>query len=70
MDVNIQLIDCDTIIKESVIPNEDGSYTIFINARHTSEQQHASCVHALAHILNGDFEKDDVNEIEFNAHRA
>lgn len=70
LDLNIQIIDCDTIIKESVCPNEDGSYTIFINARHTAEQQHVSYLHAIAHILNGDFEKENVNEIEINAHRA
>lgn len=70
VDINIQMINCDTCIKESVVPNSDGSYTIFLNARQTREQQIISYNHALKHILGDDFTKDDVDKIEFNAHSA
>ena len=39
---------------EMVVPNEDGSYTILINA--------------MSHITNDDFLKGNVQEIEYYAH--
>lgn len=54
--------------KEMVIPNEDGSYTIFINARLNREQQIKSYYHAMKHIAGEDFEKENVQEIEALAH--
>lgn len=51
-----------------VIPNEDGSYTIFINARLNREQQIKSYYHAMKHITGEDFEKENVQEIETLAH--
>ena len=68
MEIIVRLIDCDTIVKESVSPNSDGSYTIFLNARHTAEQQHMSCIHALSHIMDGDFDKYNSDKVEAKAH--
>ena len=48
--INIQFINCDTCIKESIVPNPDDSYTIFLNARLSREQQIRSYKHALKHI--------------------
>lgn len=56
-------------IHEMVVLNHDGSYTIFLNARDNFETQKHSYIHALSHIINGDFEKADVQEIEYEAHR-
>lgn len=70
MDINVYLVDCDTEIRESVIPNVDGSYTIFINARHSDEQQKIAYLHALKHIYSNDFEKSNVDTIESEAHSA
>ena len=70
VDINVQMINCDTCIKESIIPNSDGSYTIFINARQTREQQQISYNHALKHILGADFSKEIADKIEFDAHSA
>ena len=55
--------------KEQVVSNPDGSFSIFINARLSAAQQMEAYQHALIHIINSDFEKEDVNQIESDAHR-
>ncbi len=67
-DINIQLIDMNTKIREQVVENNDGSYTIFLNSRLNSEQQNDGYIHALKHILQLDFEKSNVDTIEYYAH--
>lgn len=56
-------------IKEAVTPNEDGSFTIFIESSLTKEQQQTAFLHALKHIMGDDFNKDDVEKIEREAHQ-
>ncbi|MEJ8735804.1 hypothetical protein, partial [Mediterraneibacter sp. ICN-202921] len=53
---------------EMVIKNEDGSYTILINAKLSDQGRISAYEHALKHITNEDFEKTDVQEIEASAH--
>ena len=36
-EINVQLLDMDTKIPEHLVKNEDGSYTIFLNARLSQE---------------------------------
>lgn len=67
-DVNIFLVNFPSPGKEMVVPNEDGSYTILINARLSQEGQLRAYQHAMKHIQNEDFEKSDVQSIEFKAH--
>lgn len=55
-------------VSETVIENEDGSYTIFIESSLTYERQQEAFQHALKHILGNDFTKDNVNRIEFKTH--
>lgn len=66
--VNCKIIDFPVKGKEMVMPNEDGSYTILINARLSQIGRMKAYEHALKHILNDDFEKDDIQQIELNAH--
>lgn len=70
LSINVQLINFDTCIKESVVKNADDSYTIFINAKLSHEKQCEVYNHAIAHIENCDFEKLDADKIEFEAHSA
>ena len=56
-------------IHEQITQNHDGSYTVFLNARDSTEMSRMSFVHALCHIHNNDFEKYDVQEIEYEAHK-
>lgn len=51
-------------ISEQVVCNEDGSYTIIINARLSYEQQMEAYKHAITHIMNDDFSKENADEIE------
>lgn len=55
-------------VKGAVTPNEDGTYSIFINANQSDEGIMRTYYHELSHILNDDFEKDDVQQIEAEAH--
>lgn len=56
-------------IKEMVSPNEDGSYTIFIEASLSREEQQHAFLHAMRHICRRDFEKNcSVDIIEIMAH--
>ena len=50
-------------------PNPDGSYSIFINAKLDYGTQRKVCLHEMKHIKNNDFEKFDVDKIEYYAHK-
>ena len=69
-DVTVVLLDFPKRKKvhEAVTENEDGSYSVFIDARLSSDGQLREYEHALKHIENGDFEKPDVQLIEAAAH--
>ena len=57
----------DLPVREMIVPCPDG-YTVYINARLSTEQQHASYRHAVSHILRGDYDKYCVQTIEEEAH--
>lgn len=63
-ELGVHCIDMPTCVEEQVVFNEDGSYSIFINARLNWERQMLAYQHAIAHIMNSDFEKADADEIE------
>lgn len=67
-EINIKLLNMDTKIPEHLVKNSDDSYTIFINARLSRESQLKSYYHALRHIEKDDFYKEDVQQIEIDAH--
>ena len=55
-------------VQGSVWHNSDDSYTIFIDASLSFEQQKKVFKHEVSHIINDDFEKFDVQSIEAYAH--
>ena len=68
--VNVVVIDFKGVKgNEMVTDNEDDSYTILINARLSYEGQLKAYEHALRHINDDDFQKEDVQSIEYNAHQ-
>ena len=69
MDINVQLMDMDTMIPEHLVKNADDTYTIFLNARLSRDSQLKYYFHALKHIKEQDFHKENVQEIESEAHR-
>jgi len=56
-------------VKAFVVKNQDGSHTIIINARLNFMQQQQAYTHEMNHIDNDDFEKENINLIEYYAHR-
>ena len=67
-EINVQLLNMDTKIPEHLVKNADDSYTIFLNARLSQESRVKSYYHALRHIQKQDFEKQNVQDIEIQAH--
>lgn len=61
------IVDLPARINETVTPCLDG-YTVYINCNLDREQQQKAYMHAVAHIMNNDFEKYDVQQIESEAH--
>lgn len=53
-----------------VVKDDDGFYTILLDPNDTYEQRLKTVRHELEHILNGDFSKTDVQEIEAKAHKG
>ena len=69
-DVFVEIIDLGpTSIPETIVKNDDGSYTIFINARYSFEKQQESVRHALGHLQHNDFEKESPQSVEYEAHQ-
>ncbi len=69
-DVNVVVMDFKTAKgNEMVTLNDDGSFTILINARLSYAGQLKAYEHAIRHINENDFQKDDVQSIEYTAHR-
>lgn len=56
-------------VKEAVTENEDGTYTIFIEESLSRCEQQNALLHALRHIIGDDFQKEDIQTIERQAHR-
>lgn len=67
-DINVQLIDMDTKIPEQIVKNQDDSYTIFLNSKLSHDEHLKSYSHALMHIRRNDFDKEDADSIENDAH--
>ena len=55
-------------VREAVVSNEDGTYTIFIDESLSQEQQYERFLHAYEHLTGNDFEKDNADEIEYDSH--
>lgn len=67
-DIFVYLIDIPGTVNEMVCPCF-GGYTIYIDCKLDREHQQKAYKHALKHINNGDFEKDEsADMIEFYAH--
>lgn len=66
---HVQVIDFKNSLKATHVMNEDGSYTIFLNARLTREQQEISYLHEIEHIQNEDLQSYlDADILEFERH--
>ncbi|MBF0716064.1 hypothetical protein [Gemelliphila palaticanis] len=67
--INTKIIDFPTSrVKGCVTKNEDDSYTIFLNAKMGYWEMKKTFDHEISHIINEDFEKYNVDEIEYARH--
>lgn len=58
----------DLPVREVVMPSDGFSYTVYINVRLSDLERQRAFLHALRHILDGDFEKQNADAIERDAH--
>jgi len=56
-------------VNEIVTPGTDNDYTIYINKDLPPDKQMAAFRHAIKHCERNDFGKENVQEIENDAHR-
>jgi hypothetical protein len=68
IDYQVVLLSMPSRVHESVVKNEDDTYTIFLNKNETYESMKRRFDHAMRHILNSDFEHTNVQEIERRCH--
>lgn len=69
VDYQVQFVPLGNGTKETVVLNEDDSYTIFIEVALSAEAQQQAFLHAMKHILHEDFNLDfSTDFLELNAH--
>lgn len=70
IDVFIYAVDLPRGVHEMVTPCtcEDG-YTIYVDIKDDKQSRLNHLLHAVRHISHGDFEKNDVQQIEAEAHK-
>lgn len=57
------------MVREMVCESDDGSTVVLLNSRYNRETNQASYLHALAHVENGDLDKElDVGQVEKERH--
>lgn len=62
--IGVYFMDMPSRMDEHVTLNEDGSFSIFINSKLTWERQMEAYKHAIMHIMNDDFSKENADTIE------
>ena len=66
---NVILMDLPPMVGETIFHNADDSFTILINSRWSTSRQKDCFEHALNHVRNDDWEKENVQEIEYENHK-
>lgn len=67
-DFNVVVRNMEIGIPEEINKNDDGSYTVILNARYNYEQCKDSMSHSFGHVRDNDWEKDCVQSIETVRH--
>lgn len=71
-DIFVHYLDFKNSVPAASTLNDDGSYTIFLNSRLSSEQQMNGYIHELSHIFRLDFESRDrdIDVLEYYRHKV
>ena len=64
IDYFVYMIDLPGNMGGYVTPNPDGTFSVYLNRRLNRERNIKTLLHEEAHIVNGDFAKYDVAQIE------
>jgi len=67
--VYVRMMDMDTCVHGLVRHTPTDDYVIIINSRLSDKAQREAFRHEMWHIQNHDFEKPDVQQIEYEAHQ-
>lgn len=67
-DIYVYLVDLPTAVPEMVAPCL-GGYTIYLNAKLSYHDRVKAYLHALGHVERNDWENEDVQIIESEAHK-
>ena len=62
--INVQYLDMPCRIHGMIRENEDGSYTVILNSRDSRERNMKAYQHELKHLFRGDFQRDEIQDIE------
>lgn len=57
-DYFVRVVDLPAGVGGLVTPNDDGTFSIYVNARNSREKQKKSCDHEVGHIEHDDFYRD------------
>lgn len=68
VDAYVYLVDLPNNIHGFSVPGCNDDYMIYINCRLSREQQTATYLHEMKHIIKNDFDRSDVQTIEAEAH--
>ena len=63
-DYFVRLVDLPIGVHGFIVPNDDGTYSVYINSRDSSVRQRQACKHERKHIARNDFSRDNVHEAE------
>ena len=66
-DFYVYIVDMPTTAAEMILPCE-GGYTVYLNARLSYQDRVKAYMHAMKHVERKDWENDDVQQIEMEAH--
>ena len=64
IDYFVRIADFPVGVHGFVVPNDDGTFSVYINARDSSVRQRQAFKHERKHIARNDFSRDDVREAE------
>lgn len=67
-DIYVYLVDLPSSVPEMIAPCF-GGYTIYLNARLSYQDRVRAYLHALEHVERNDWEKNNVQDIEKDAHK-
>lgn len=67
--IYVYQLDLPPTVREMVTPGADDDFTVYINSRLSDSAKAHALAHAVNHCKNEDFNKENVQEIELEAHR-